>query len=358
MLLCCGVGDVFWLGDDPLERVQDAQPLAAVPRSDHNGPPNHASERDELVFLNDNAQLEVYRIDAKLSRLRVVALRADDAAKFGNLSVFPRSPRAVVYERSEKSSRFLIINTETGETERQLTLPKSTDGLVTSVREVVVSPDERWLGLYLAKTRIEGNSSIQDGWRPLTVVDLQTGEAFELVHPNSPMDTPSAITFVGANSVFVQGRPSGDYQLWELPTRQLKWARPAGNYDQEAARAVSDGVRIVAGSYSACRVLDVETGRVVRSHRGTRAPSAVALHPNGDYIAGYSSQAYTFHGSYLSGAVRIWDAAGERRTTFLADQKDGHRMVTWLAVSKSGDYLVTACRDDVRVWDYNSLPRR
>jgi len=61
--------------------------------------------------------------------------------------------------------------------------------------------------------------------------------------------------------------------------------------------------------------------------------------------------------SRLSGAVRIWNADGERLTTFAAHHDSEEPRVNWMALSASGDYLVTGGKETVKVWDYHALTK-
>src|SRR5580698_559798 len=114
-LSCCGL-PLLWFVGNPFARIRAAEPPAAIdiPRG---YPPHHhhAVGRDELVFLNRNSEIEVYSIDANLTRLRVVPIVTKEQSDLWAISAFPKSPRAVV---SRLKAGLLIVNTETGVVER------------------------------------------------------------------------------------------------------------------------------------------------------------------------------------------------------------------------------------------------
>ena len=161
--VCCLLTFLTWFFWNPFERIQDAEPLASI-KMPTEWPPYraHAADRDELVFLNRNSAIEVYRIDPKLTRLRVVPLTIEGLTELDHSSAFPVSPRAAIFG---KQSHLIIVNTETGQMERKVLLPDSTG-------DVIVSPNERWLALNLHHTQVLARDpetgvpiSTEQGWR-------------------------------------------------------------------------------------------------------------------------------------------------------------------------------------------------
>jgi len=290
---------------------------------------HHSVGRDELVFLNNNSEIEVYRIDANLTRLRVVPIVTKEQSRFREITAFPNSPRVAV-------ARFdagpLIINTENGLIERDFAIP-DTFG-------VMISPDEHWLVL-------RGSGQ---------VIDLKTDQQFHLVPPLPTKVDLMGMTFVGPNALYVPQYDPDEHQLWDLTTRQLRWSVKEDNKNRLSAASVSDGARIITCSYSGCHVFDATTGRVIHTHGADRTAWSVAIHPNGDYLAGYTRHSFTLQ-SGLGGAVRVWNAEGKRLVTFAAHRNDKWPHIDWMAVSKSGEYLVTSGQDQVKVWDYHAIVR-
>ena len=191
----------------------------------------------------------------------------------------------------------------------------------------------------------------------LAVVDLRTDEVIELIDPRTPNAIPGAMAFAGSDSLFVSCSPPETIQFWDLTNRQCKWTAlcETGLYP---GTAVAGGSKVLAGHHNSCKQWDTETGQVVWSHDAARTATAVAFNPRtGDYIAGYSRHNYTFR-SGLGGAVRIWNASGDRLTTFAAHRGNNWPNIIWTAVSTNGEYLVTADPKTVKVWDYSVVSRR
>ena len=350
LVVVCGVSALLfafllWVTWNPFEHIRSAQPLAS--RDVGWGPqpyPQHAAGRDELVFLRDST-LEVYRIDASLTCLRVVPFKVE-GAELTHLATFPNSPRVIV---ASVAGNF-ILSTETGQIERRLTLPEN-------ITELIISPDERWLALKVAKWRVEPNSKIQEGWYPVSVIDLQNDARYQLTSPDAPDASLWSMAFVGRNSLFVSCGPPNQCQLWDIPTRQLKHTvRELPSERLPFAVAVSEAV-LVTGSHKSCDVWDAGNLIQVRSHSSPGGIRAVTINPKtGDYLAGYSTDSLFRRG--LAGAVRIWNANGERVTTFAAHRGSRLSSVTWMAVSPTGEYLVTADYHTIKVWDYATVSGR
>lgn len=330
LLTCCGL-PVAWVVGNPFERIREVEPLAVLKVNRDLAPSQHrAVGRDELLFLNEKNELEVYAVDPKLTPLRVMPLPIENEANLEYVTAFPMTPRAAVYGRSPQ---VFLVSTTSGEVERRVTLPHGPD-------IALVSPDEHWLALRLSV---------------LTVIDLHTGEQFQFADPPGAMPGFFGLAFIGPNELFVPLEHADTYQLWDLRTRRLKWSVNQPNRDAWALAAVGDSSQIITGSHAATQVRDAQTGHAVRSHRGIRPAWAVAVHPKtGDYLAGYSPLNFSLR-SGLSGAVRIWNPDGERLITFAAHHDSDQPRVDWLALSASGDYLVTAGRRTVKVWDYHAL---
>ena len=113
------------------------------------------------------------------------------------------------------------------------------------------------------------------------------------------------------------------FSSWDLTNRQCKWTAlcETGLYP---GTAVAGGSKVLAGymipQAMGCR--DGSGGLVSRCC--SDRDELCAFNPRtGDYIAGYSRHNYTFR-SGLGGAVRIWNASGDRLTTFAA-----HRGNNW-----------------------------
>jgi WD40 repeat protein len=332
LLTCCGCTLLFIVGD-PLEHIQDAQSLASIEVPLDTEPFHyHVAGRDELVFLRES-NLEVYRIDPHLTRLRIAPLAPEiDTKFFRHISAFPNSPLVIVYG---SDSLLYIVSTQTGQVERRITLTSQPEN-------AIISPDERWLAL---------------GPPVLTLIDLQTGERIELPGPRGEPPSHYGTTFLTPRSLFVTCRNTSDSLLWDLRTRQVLWSGPEPNQQKSPIAAVGNESWMVTGSHHTCQVWATETGRVIRSHTGNRPAWAVTIHPKtGDYLAGYSMLNYSLP-SRLDGAVRIWGADGERLTSFAAHKDTERPGVNWMAVSSSGEYLVTAGRKTVKVWDYSALTR-
>ena len=165
------------------------------------------------------------------------------------------------------------------------------------------------------RTRMAGGS---------LVVDLRTDEVIELIDPRTPNAIPGAMAFAGSDSLFVSCSPPETIQFlgshqstmqmdctlrdwplsWHSSCRWFKGACGAPRFPQ--AMGCRDGS---GGLVSRCC---------------SDRDELCAFNPRtGDYIAGYSRHNYTFR-SGLGGAVRIWNASGDRLTTFAA-----HRGNNW-----------------------------
>src|SRR5436190_1801745 len=116
LLACCGCPLVSIVGD-PFERVEDVQPLAVIETDlELERQQHHAFGRDELVFRRES-NLEVYRVDPNLTRLRTVPLDPEVTARFDHITVFPLSPFAVIYGNEKHA---LVMDTQTGRIDRRI----------------------------------------------------------------------------------------------------------------------------------------------------------------------------------------------------------------------------------------------
>lgn len=291
----CG-SSLFLFWGNPFERVRDAVPLASInlPLRDWPVTHYHAETRGELVFLQQ-PNLEVYRIDPQLTRLRRVRVAAEDVADFWYISAFPKSPLAVL---SGPPHKLLVVSTETGQVMRSIPLP---DEAVS----VVVSPDERWLA-----------------------VDLQKTDVIPSREPNT-----------GATSRGVIKGP-GPFGLLDLTTGEL--VRRVDRDDEAAVREL-------------LKPWAVGPKRSAHPPVDSRTVTATAVNPiNGDFLAGYSRPSFTLW-SRLGGTVRIWSAQGDRLVTFAAHRDTQWPDIRFMAVSADGKYLVTAGEDTLRIWDYQAV---
>jgi WD40 repeat protein len=353
--LCCCAGFLLWFFWNPFERIGEPQALATVDLTNSRQPyRHHATGRDEFVFLH-NSIIEVYRLGPDLARLRSVPVEIEGSTDSDHISAFPNSPRAVLYRDTPNLS---IVNTENGKVERSIALPDT-------VGDVVISQDERWLALKLHESQILSRDPktgkpiyIQKGSRALTVVDLMSGELVELIEPQSPKATPDAMAFAGANSLFVSCSSPYSFQFWDLPTRRCLWTAAKDEKLYHGSAVVASNSRVLVGYGDRCELWDTEKGSVVCSHSASRGAMAVAINPkNGDCLAGYSRPNFTLFAG-LAGAVRVWNAEGERIVTFAAHRDKRWQEIGWMAVSRSGKYLVTAefqlssGAQTTKLWDY------
>lgn len=330
LLMCCCL-PVTCVDGNPFERIKDVTPLGTLRISSEVPFQHHAIYRDELVFLRDG-KLEVYRVgrgsdrrDSRLTQLREVALQIEDAGKLRQVSAFPTSARAAV----PGSREVFIVSTLTGEVEKRIPFTGA----------ALVSPDEHWLVM---------NTS------PLTVVDLLSSKQFKVDNAPQWELNHLGMTFVGPDAFFAKSSQSSDCYLWDLRTGARRWIESERD-EYVSFAAARNETRIVTGSADGCQVRDAQTGQVIRFHSASRRTTAIAMHPKtGDYLAGHSVTWWSPLTAGLGGAVRIWNADGERLTTFRA--YDGG--VGWMTVSASGDYLVTGAGNSVKVWDYHALTKR
>ncbi len=349
---CCLGAFLLWLFWNPFERIHKVEPLASrdfdwTSYSSHASDYSlhHAAGRDELVFVRDSA-FEVYHIDADLTRVRVVPFKVE-GEQLLHVATFPNSPRALI----ETSEGMFIVNTETGQVERRL-------ASVWSGMYLVLSPDERWLALSWAKVRVEGGNNKQAGSYPLAFLDLQADTLSNLDDSQMKHFTARPEAFVGPNALLLSDYEAGRLHVWQLPDCKLIATAYVDEPRFPFGFAVRESV-LVTGSHNTCDVWDVKMWNLkpLRSHSGTNQVRAVAINPKtGDYLAAYSSK--SFSQNTLAGAVRIWNAEGERLTTFAAHRDRNWPAITWIAVSTNGQYLVTTEeRSTLKVWDYATVAR-
>lgn len=297
-LVCAGLFfGLFWESHEP---IQEPTPLASISVRVEHDSQYHAVGRDELVFLR-GATLEVHRIDVNLTLIRTMPIKGVGNLDFAGVVAFPKSPRALLDTREG----VYLVSTETGQVEPKLPF---LDPIPNTRPRLTVSQDERWV-------------ATAD-----VAVDLTTNE----VHRRDQ-----------------NGQPGG--RLVTLPLTEARASAPH-------AVAVNSS-RLLVGGYLSCELWDLESRQPIRSHAGNRPVDSVAIHPRtGDYLAGYRRINYSRVG--LGGAVRIWNADGERITTFDAHRDGDWPDVIWMAFSTTGEFLVTADEKTVKVWNYQTLVRR
>jgi WD40 repeat protein len=125
---------------------------------------------------------------------------------------------------------------------------------------------------------------------------------------------------------------------------------PTGEHTSRLAMSPDGSILVTAGGNGELKIWDTQTGKVTRECAALAPLRAVALSPDGQFIAAGGG----FLGNDLTGRVGLWSvASGE-----LVHEFSGHdRMVAAVAFSPDGEFLATGAMDNT-VWVFETKSGR
>ena len=214
-----------------------------------------------------------------------------------------------------------------------------------SINEIAYSPDS---------TRLAVASSIG-----IWMYDPQTGEALDLLAPNTGVDSMS---FSPDGQILATGNGDGNVRLWHATTGELLQTIsryvPLGSFSGEMKSVVfsPDGnILAVSSSRNTMFLWDVNTGKQLHSFMEyrykfnyNRIAPPIAFSPDGNILA-------SSVGEYVDEEVKI--------SVFLRDVNTGETLLTLtghtgivssISFSPDGATLATGSRDEIRFWDVNT----
>ena len=212
--------------------------------------------------------------------------------------------------------------------------PKNLPAVAQGVMSVVFSPDGKWLAtgssedngvrLWNVKTqKLQRRLRGQANYHLATVAFSPDGG--QLLVPRSPHSKPF----------------TGGIEVWDVKTGKTVRTLAAGTGFGRFAVS-RDGKRIAAISGDSIKVIDVDSGKQIRTEFAG---------PTGDpYNVVFSPDGRSLVSSDTNGSIRYWSAqTGEQKRVMFHERG---RMVRALDVSPDGKLLASSSLDDtVRLWD-------
>jgi len=134
----------------------------------------------------------------------------------------------------------------------------------------------------------------------------------------------------------------GMLRIWHYPPRP---SRPLGHPDQVTAALVAGDRLITACGDKVVRFWNLQNGQVERQLAGQQAASALAMHPNGQFLAA----------GEIDGSIRFWHL-GNNQSAGLVKVPGGR--ITAVAFHPNGSHLASAHEDgSAKLWTAANPPK-
>ncbi len=205
------------------------------------------------------------------------------------------------------------------------------------IRRLVFSLDGRQLAVADDFKKVtEMTASNDDPRRAVRVWDVEGRKETHVLSPEGQFLWP--MMFSADGKKLIAGTWRGEVKLWQLdkPTNPITLSKTSGGV--EGLALLPDGRTLISAGAD-IHFWDVRTRRENAPKLSPRAGdfSTVALSPEGRRLAAGASD----------GRITIWDAASHKEVATL----EGHQeSVMQLAFTPDGDHLVSASKDELRVW--------
>jgi len=205
------------------------------------------------------------------------------------------------------------------------------------IHRLVFSLDGRYLAIADgAKTLLETTATIHDPKRTIRVWDVGAEKETRVFSPDGKF--PVSLTFSADAKALIAGCWKGSIRLWALDGPAEAATFP-GHSEWVGGLALLPDRQTLISAETAIRFWDV------RTHH----ENALKLSPRaGEYnCLALSSDGRRFAAGGSDGRITIWDVASHQEVATL----EGHNeAVMQIAFTPDGDHLVSASKDQLRVW--------
>jgi len=205
------------------------------------------------------------------------------------------------------------------------------------IHRLVFSADGRILAIADgAKTDSEMTAAILDPKRTVRVWDVDAQRETRVFSTDGAF--PFSLTFSADAKALMAGCWKGSIKLWQLDGPSIAGTFPGHSWGVGALALLPDGQTLISAE-TAIRFWSVRT-------RQEKAPELTQR--TGDYgCIALSPDGRRFATGANNGRITIWDIASHQEVATL----EGHKgEVQQLAFTPDGDHLVSASKDQLRVW--------
>jgi WD40 repeat protein len=204
------------------------------------------------------------------------------------------------------------------------------------IHRLVFSLDGRYLAAADDTKTLSDMSATNNTNRTVRVWDVRAQKKTRVFYTDGQL--PMSLTFSADAKALMAGFLSGSVKLWQLDGPGEAAMFPGNSYPVRALALLPDGQTLISMTGPDIRFWDVRTCREINK-----------LNPRGGMFAGValSADGRRLAAGASDGRITIWDVASRQEVVTI----EGHQeSVTQLAFTPDGNYLISASRDQLRVW--------